>query len=140
MLALHIDSTVNLLRTWNHIKIIRTNFSKLDLTTNLRRTPITKKISSATAYAFSFSNILHIYPPLDLLHRNTYGLQSLVFKSLTVNQKTKSITYQIKSAYFFNTNSNSGLYPTATNQLTHNIREKNAKTNLNSYILFTNIK
>ena len=61
-----------------------------------------KAISSANAYTFSFIDILHIYPPLDLLHYNTYGLQKLVFKMLTVNQKTKSITCQIKSAYFFN--------------------------------------
>ena len=52
------------------------------------------------------------------------------FKRLTVNQKTESIKYQIKSAYFFNTNSNTELYPTATNKLTHNIREKNMKTNI----------
>ena len=93
--------TTNLQRIWNDNKIIEINFS-LSLTTNLWRTPITKKaISSATAYSFSFSNGIHIYPPFDLLNLNTYDLQSLVLKRLTVNQKSKSITYQIKSAYFF---------------------------------------
>ena len=88
--------TTNLQRILNCNNIINTNFSKQGLTTNLWKTPITKNISSATAYAFSFSDILHIYPPLDLLHHNN-GLQSLIFKMLTVNQKT--ITYKIKFAY-----------------------------------------
>ena len=37
-------------------------------------------ISSLTAYAFSFSEILYIYPSLDGFHHNTYGLQSPVLK------------------------------------------------------------
>ena len=141
LLVWNIGLNIKLQRIRNHNKIIKTNFSKLGLITNLWRTPITKKaISSATAYAFSFSDILHIYPPLDLLHHNTYGLRSPVFKTLTVNQKAESIMYRTRSAYFFKTNSNTTLYPTATKKLTHNIRKKNMKTNRNIYILFTDIK
>ena len=126
LLLWNIGLSINLQRIWNYNKIIKTNFSELGLTTNFWKTPITKKaIFSGTAYAFSFINILHIYRTLDLHHHITNGLQTLVFKRLTINHKTKSLAYKTKSAVvFFNSNSNTALYPAATKKLAHNIREK----------------
>ena len=67
---------------------------------------------------------MHSVSVIPILHHNTYGLQSLDFKRLTVNKKSKSITCEINSVSFFSINYNTALYPTAINKLTHNIREK----------------
>ena len=55
----------------------------LEVCIKLTRKTILHTISSA--YARSFSNILHIYPPLD--HHNIYVMQKPVFKKFTNNPR-----------------------------------------------------
>lgn len=50
-----------------------------------------------TVHASSFRNILHIIPPIDLLH-NTYGLQSRAFFKGSLSTKNKIKKFQLNNA------------------------------------------
>ena len=76
--------------------------SLLDWQVNFKGLYQTKKKSfhtffKETVHASSFRNILHIIPPIDLLH-NTYGLQSRAFFKGSLSTKNKIKKFQLNNA------------------------------------------
>lgn len=98
-----------------------------------------KSHSSATPHAFSFSNILHVYPPLDLLYYKKWSARPS-FYNPHCQPKNKHPQLNLPT-FFYNPNSNASLSPNVTSmQVINNNQAKNKEKNLAviSYLLIYN--
>ena len=118
--------------------LIRSNHCIITIYNSFTFSFILEQFPLWLVYAFSFSDILPIYPTLDLLHHDTYGQQSRVFEKFTVNQKQQPKFTSVLLCFhhsklnlvlLIETNSNGALYPTTPyTDLIHIIRQKMKKS------------